>query len=261
MTAAVFVNPDPDEVRIYLARPGLGDAHVERALAALLEEPESVRGARLLRPQDRIVHRLGHALLQRALRGALGRTNCPLTRDDFGRPELAQAPEQPLWFNLSHTAGMVVCALAHAPVGIDVEVNIGNRDWHGIAARFFHPDELSWIERAPTNARHTRFTTIWTLKEAVVKAAGRGLTIPLNSFAVDPDGCHPSVRTDNPELAGVWWLEKRAYSAHHLGLALRNPAPKTVILTECTAAQIAGVCARSPTVEVCDPIQNQWAAA
>ncbi len=261
MTAAVFVAPDVGEVRIYLARPGPGDLNVEQALAALLEEPELARGARLLRPQDRIVHRLAHALLQRALRGALGRSSCPLVRGEFGRPELAQAPEQPLWFNLSHTAGMVVCALAHAPVGIDVEGTQGDRDWHGIASRFFHPNELAWIERAPTSARQTRFTTVWTLKEAVVKAAGRGLTIPFSSFAVDPDRFHPPVRTNDPDLAGEWWLEKRAYPSHLLGLALRNPAPKTVILTECTAAQIAGVCGQLPTVEVSNPVQLQGAAA
>jgi len=260
MTVDVFAAPEAGEVKIYLARPGPADAIVDRLLTALLEEAEQVRGARLLRPQDRVIHRLAHALLQRALRGALGRSSCPLLRDASGRPWLTQPPERPLWFNLSHTTGMVACALARAPVGIDVEGTVDDRDWHGIASRYFHPDELAWIERAPANARRMRFTTIWTLKEAVVKAAGRGLAIPLDGFAVDADGLHPSVRTNDADLSGAWWLAKRAFPSHRLALALRAPAARTVTWIECTAAQIVDSCGRTQPEDVGYPAQRREAA-
>lgn len=250
VTAAVFAAPEAREARIYVARPGPAHANVENALTAILEETERMRGARLHRQQDRTAHRLAHALLQRALRGALGRSSCPLLRDASGCPRLEQPSEKPLWFNLSHTAGMVVCALAQAPVGIDVEGTDRVRDWHGIASRFFHPDELAWIERAPLTERCRRFVTIWTLKEAVVKATGRGLAIPLAGFAVDADGLCPGVQTNDPDLAGAWRLAKRDFPSHHLGLALRSSAVTAVTWTECTAEQIAGLDGAAPTEAV-----------
>jgi 4'-phosphopantetheinyl transferase len=236
-----FVAPQPGEVRVYLARPDPLIMRTEDGLAAMLEEAERERGARLVRPQDRTAHRLAHALLQRALRGALERDSCPLVRDAHGRPSLAQPPAQPLWFNLSHTTGMVACALARVPVGIDVEGIVDDRDWRGIAMRFFHPDELAWIESATVSQKRTRFTRVWTLKEAVVKAAGRGLSIPLDGFAVDPDKANSAIRSEDPNLSGAWWLAERAYPSHQLGLAVRTRERMAVTWIDCTAQQVAAV--------------------
>lgn len=261
MTPDVFAAPEAGEVKVYLARPGHADKFVERVLTALLEEAERARAARLLRPQDRISHRPPHALLQRALRGSLRRSNFRLLSDAVARLGLTQPPEQPLWFNLSHTSGMVTCALPRAPVGIDVEGTGTDRDWHAIACRCFHPDELAWIERAPTTEQRARFTTFWTLNEAVIKAAGRGLAIPLNSFAVDPDGLHPPVRTNDSDLTGMLWLARHAFPAHQLRLALRKPAAKIVSGTESTAAPIADGSGRTTALEHDHLVQDRELAA
>ena len=51
------------------------------------------------------------------------------------------------------------------------------RDVLAIARRFFSPNEAAAVERDPS-----LFFSIWTAKEAVVKAIGGGLTIHLASF-------------------------------------------------------------------------------
>lgn len=83
-----------------------------------------------------------------------------------GRPTLAL----PVHFSLAHCDGRIVCALSTGgPVGVDVEALAGVRaeDF----ARYLSEDERAWAGRSSR-----RFYSIWTRKEAVVKAAGsRGL--------------------------------------------------------------------------------------
>jgi len=89
-----------------------------------------------------------------------------------------------LHFNISHSGQWVVCAIAHVPVGVDVErlrpVN------PGLAQRFFTPQEFSMLQELPVDERTARFIELWTLKESFLKAIGRGLTRNLNSFSVEP---------------------------------------------------------------------------
>lgn len=86
-------------------------------------------------------------------------------------------------FNLSHSGEWVACAIDHHAVGIDIEQMIDiNMD---IAKRFFTPREYeNLIQRDPSEQR-TYFYKLWTLKESYIKAVGKGLHIPLDSFSVD----------------------------------------------------------------------------
>jgi 4'-phosphopantetheinyl transferase len=57
-----------------------------------------------------------------------------------------------------------------------------------IAERYFAPSELRWLQAADEADRCARFTELWTLKEAYIKAVGRGLGVPLDSFAFGFEG-------------------------------------------------------------------------
>jgi 4'-phosphopantetheinyl transferase len=73
----------------------------------------------------------------------------------------------PFDFSVSHCDGRVVCAVSSAgPVGIDVEA-LGPL----VAADF--PSYLNPAERLWAGNNTQRFYSIWTRKEAVIKAAGR----------------------------------------------------------------------------------------
>ncbi len=99
---------------------------------------------------------------------------------EFGKPYLLRYPG--LHFNLSHSGGWVVCAVASSPVGIDVE-EIRPVDFD-IARRFFSRSEYDELMRRALADRLDHFYNLWTVKESYVKLNGHGLSQPLDAFAV-----------------------------------------------------------------------------
>lgn len=79
-------------------------------------------------------------------------------------------------FNISHSAGMVVCALSSSgAVGIDVE------KVEPLPVEDFRPvlSAEEWNAIHGPGDRYRHFYRLWTTKEAVIKAEGKGLRIPL----------------------------------------------------------------------------------
>src|SRR5262249_41142081 len=62
-----------------------------------------------------------------------------------------------------------------------------------LADRFFSPDEARVLGEATGSRRQDLFFTLWSCKEAFVKARGLGLSFPLNR-------CRVSVEQDTPRL-------------------------------------------------------------
>lgn len=101
----------------------------------------------------------------------------------YGRPSLvAEQNQLGLDFNIAHTDGLIVVALAvDAQVGIDVEWLRKSRKLE-VAEDFFSPGEVSQLFQAPKAKQQSLFYHFWTLKESYIKAVGKGLAIPLDSF-------------------------------------------------------------------------------
>ena len=98
-----------------------------------------------------------------------------MTWSDAGRPQLPIGGD----FNISHSAGVVACAFCEdGRIGIDLERvrPTSVADFHGV----FHEHERQRIASCPDAA--AEFYRIWTFKEAVVKADGRGIGIDLPSI-------------------------------------------------------------------------------
>lgn len=85
-------------------------------------------------------------------------------------------------FSISHSGGAVLLAFGTKTLGVDIEyvkeVKLK------IAERFFTGEEYGWIAEQEKERQKDVFCQIWTGKEAVVKAAGGGLTLPLDQFSV-----------------------------------------------------------------------------
>ena len=94
--------------------------------------------------------------------------------DIHGKPFLPNGP----FFNLSHTDGAVIVAVADVAVGIDIEAmkSVNLDDFN----RFFTQKEQDQIKKAE-NGLHEFYKT-WTAKEAIMKCDGRGLQIPLKQI-------------------------------------------------------------------------------
>jgi 4'-phosphopantetheinyl transferase len=88
-----------------------------------------------------------------------------------------------------------VAVLPGAPVGVDVE-ELGGVPADGLdelAAAVLAPEEQAVLARQPAGRRTAAFATYWTRKEAAVKAAGSGITAPLDRLVVAPPSAPPRV--------------------------------------------------------------------
>ena len=114
---------------------------------------------------------LAFVLLQRALRDEYGITEVPeFVYNEFGKPSL---PNLPIHFSLSHCKDAVACAVSDHNIGIDVESIVPyNPD---VARRVCTPAELEMLEKS-TN-KDVDFIKIWTMKEAISKYEGMGLSL------------------------------------------------------------------------------------
>ena len=104
-----------------------------------------------------------------------------IEHDEAGRPVLARPAGTGLHLSLSTRSGLVAVALAHRPVGVDVErIDCSAAPPLGS----LHPNERAALAALPESARPLAFAQIWTAKEAYVKALGTGFVRAPESFAV-----------------------------------------------------------------------------
>ncbi len=95
-----------------------------------------------------------------------------------GKPFL---DKHPLHFNLSHSKDWGLLALSlDNPVGVDIEALRDNVDHNKISQRFFSTEETSTLNKLPTVEKWEYFFSLWTQKEAYLKAKGEGLSGNLN---------------------------------------------------------------------------------
>ena len=117
-------------------------------------------------------------------------------------------------FNLSNSGGLAVVALARRSVGIDIEeVRPGFAD-DQIAERFFSVAEVAQLRALPDESQERAFFECWTRKEALLKAKGGGLSLPLDSFdvAFGPDRTPAVLRSDlDPDDPEEWNLSELSH--------------------------------------------------
>jgi len=103
----------------------------------------------------------------------------------FGKPDLGPEFGSRLKFNLSHSNGLTLIAIATASnIGVDLEYIRAHSDYADIVQRFFSAAEVDYLSALPRHLYAKAFFSCWTKKEAYLKACGKGLAIPLNSFSV-----------------------------------------------------------------------------
>lgn len=197
---------------------------------AWLSEDEQQRMARLVFDRDR-----RSFLITRALVRSMLSRYAPVKPADWkfianvhGRPEiLDRPPNSPdLRFNISHTDGLIACAVTIGrEVGVDVE-HINRHLTHDVAGRFFAPSEVSDLRSLAADDQKRVFFDYWTLKEAYIKARGFGLALPLGDFAFKLDPPRPPSIAFEPTLkddpASWQFLQDWPTPQHRLGLAVRR---------------------------------------
>lgn len=170
--------------RIWL-RP---DSDLEERYACLSDE-DRARADRFLFDKDRHQLILSHFAQQSILDHYLGTGNWQLERADHGKPRLVGGE---LEFNLSHAHQLALMAVGTTQLGVDVEYTERAVEYLSLARRFFAADEVAVFEGLTPEQQSQEFFTIWTRKEAYIKAIGDGLSHPLDAFSVNLDRQAPA---------------------------------------------------------------------
>lgn len=165
------------------ARVRLGSLDdVERdALAAgesWLTQHEHDRMLAISAPQRRRQFLAGHwlarVLAAQACGGEPGQWR--LDTVDDPRPRLSCGGRPSLWASLSHSGTDVAAAVAHQPIGVDLEQSTRERDLVALSQFALAPEEAVQVAAlAPGPEQRARFHLLWTLKEARGKRSGEGM--------------------------------------------------------------------------------------
>lgn len=206
----------PDhEVHVWCADPDeAGAIDVDAAARRLLSPDERQRLGRFVFDRDRHAYVASRILV----RGILSRYELvaasawQFASNEHGRPEIA-GRESRLRFNLSHTSGLVVCAVARdRAIGVDAE-DLRRPAPLDIVERVLAPAEVGALRAMPAGQQPRRFFQYWTLKESYLKARGLGLRVALDHVAfADLDSERPALAGDD----GCWQFMQLRPTPHHV---------------------------------------------
>lgn len=203
----------PNEVHVWRISLDVTDSTVEYLLPILCVA-ERQRAERFRFQKDRKQFVVTRSVLRIILGRYLEREPSTLSfcYNQYGKPELASTSDrnQTIRFNLSHSHGLALIAVAqNLDVGIDLEYIRPNVSWEAIAQSYFSPKERDMLHQLPAALKALAFFTVWTRKEAYIKATGKGLSLPLDRFDVSVVPGEPakllSVQGDDRE-AERWLL-------------------------------------------------------
>jgi 4'-phosphopantetheinyl transferase len=176
-----------DEIEIwYVFSDHVSDPELLSRYEALMSPEEKSRRDRFMQEKDRHQHLIARALVRTTLSRYVDVPPQAWTfmPNRYGRPEISGPVETLLRFNLSHTRGLVACAVAwDREIGVDVENVERHGEYVHLAQRFFAAREAAHVAALPTDQQKDVFFQYWTLKESYIKARGMGLALPLGDFA------------------------------------------------------------------------------
>jgi 4'-phosphopantetheinyl transferase len=200
-----------DEVHVWRAELEVADEPLAR-LRETLTPDERERAERFAFEHLRRHFVAGRGILRSLLAGYLGRPAGSLrfSYGPHGKPALAPGTDAGVRFNVSHSHGLALYAVARGrDVGVDVERIRPEFAGEPVAQRFFSAAEVRTLQKLPAEKRHEAFFACWARKEAFLKATGRGLRLPLDSFDVSLAPGEPAAllaTRPDPAEAGRWSL-------------------------------------------------------
>lgn len=175
--------------------------------------------------------RHGRAPLRRVLAAYLGvgADDIVLAEGEHGRPALTASLEQSLGFNWSHSGSHAVIAVArHLSPGIDIERRRARPRALEIAQRYFTGEESDALAALPIEQRHAAFLELWTAKEAVLKAVGRGIAFGLDRLNVICASDELALEHLDGDDVGQWQLHRLTPEADLIGALAWRGGPRYI---------------------------------
>ena len=178
---------------------------------AWLDEEERSRWQRFHNPAPQ----RRFALCRAALRDVLCRyINCSneqlaLVTAKHGKP-FAEVDGKPVStsFNVTHSGQHGLVAVApKGRLGVDIEEGAPRRRLQGLIEAVFSPGEQAEFEDLDESGKLRLFFRLWTLKEALVKAHGKGLSMKVSEIEI-PVAMRRGAMSSTcrfPQLPGATW--------------------------------------------------------
>lgn len=168
-----------------------------------------------------------------------------IERDRHGKPRLAEAELQ---FNVSHSGGAVLMGVSRdRGLGVDLELPRRSRPVLDLARRYFHPGEAAALTALPETSRQAAFLALWSCKEAVLKAQGRGIAFGLHRvvFTLNTAGAVVGLQAFDGERATDWFVWRLCPVAEGTA-ALAWRGPKCRVRAFSVSSNWLEVCSPSP---------------
>lgn len=149
---------------------------------------------RYRRSEDRMANLFSKMLLLKGLERYGLDYSCldELLYNEYDRPYI---PGKEIDFNISHSSKYAMCAIAkNGRVGIDVEYikEVDFRDFETLMTG------EQWMVIKKSIDPLSTFFKYWAIKESIIKADGRGLSIPLNEIEIADETAFYEQK---------WWLK------------------------------------------------------
>ena len=218
------------DIHLWLSFERSADEPALRTMRALLQPAEIERVDKAYSEEVRLRFLAARAMQRTVLaRYAPGAdpAGFRFVTGEHGKPELApEFAALGLHFNVTHTEGLVGIAVSrHRDVGFDAE-NLNERTTAlKLARRYFTAEEARNLEALPLTEQPVRFYSLWTLKEAWMKATGRGIAAGLDNAAFSLDEKHRVAGLSFAAYDASDWRFWQFTPTHEhvLALALRAP--------------------------------------
>ena len=219
--------PASDEIHLLLVEEEKVDEVLLAQYSLLLSSDEIERHDRIRTVADRRRFLTTRAAIRTALSHCvpdIAPADWQFTCNDDGRPAIAgPVYASGLTFNISHAQGMVAIAIAReGMLGVDVESVCRVVDTMAVARRYFAPDEVSELQARPEAEQRILFFDLWTLKEAWVKATGKGLAKSLHhvSFALAENKIEVRFSKESRVSSDPWhFWQLRPTERHQIAVA------------------------------------------
>lgn len=200
-----------------------------------LSEEERIRMRAFRFSRDGRSFLASHALLRNALSHSypLAPKEWRFSKNAYGKPRIE--PDLGIRFNLSHSSKLAMCMISRGvEVGIDLEPQERAGEIAAIASRILSPFELIQFQQLTSQNQLDRALSLWTLKEALTKACGMGLSLPLTklSFLFSGVDAHLEVAPDLGIDSKRWQFSLLEHSGHRIAVVTERMAVASLQVCE-----------------------------
>ena len=199
-----------DEIEVVLARL-TPDPDADRESMNLLSDDEQRRANRFVQKRDRDRFIARRALLRRLLakRLAVSPSSIEFAYGPGGKPELSPPLAcSGLRFNVSHWQDLALYSLSRGvEVGVDLEAMDITAEADSIASATFSPVEYETYRSLRPGDKPFAFLLWWTRKEALLKATGDGLSVPLHTLDVSASPSEPTCTVYDEQRSRTWRIQ------------------------------------------------------